>query len=170
MTQDGPMPTLTVRLKKGRDGPHTLACTRADGSVTVQHNRHDVFPPHDLTHFAVESVLGFRRGFYGLVAEGWDLADFGTPWPRGPLPPDLDPAEQIVGRLDLERATGERVDAHSLNEHVSQWHESSGVDAPRPRHVTESDLAAIRQLRNRLIARWRELAPGDSMELEFPAG
>ena len=26
------------------------------------------------------------RGFYGLVALGWDLSDFGKPWPRGPLP------------------------------------------------------------------------------------
>lgn len=130
---------LTIRLKKGRDGPHTLACTRADGSVTVQHNRHDFFPPHDLTHYAVESVLDYDCGFYGLVADGWDLADFGAPWPRGKLPGDLDPAAQ------------------------------NSPDLPVPRPVNESELSAIRQLQDRLHAQWRALPPGEAMEVEFPA-
>src|SRR5207245_8210042 len=46
------------------------------------------------------------RGFYGLVAEGWDLTDFGSPWPRGPLPPEALVSEFIVGFLDRERGAG----------------------------------------------------------------
>ena len=76
------MPDLLIRMQKKRDGSVTHTCVRRDGSATWQ--RHQgaqarFFPFHDLTHYAVETVLGMRRGFYGLVAEGWDFADFGTP-------------------------------------------------------------------------------------------
>src|ERR1051325_8090044 len=113
------MPELIIRIKKNRDGTAALSCTRADGSTTWQkqngaHAR--CFPRHDLTHYAVETVLGFRRGFYGLVAEGWDMSDFGSPWPRGKLPADAEPAELIVGFLDVERASGVRATAEDFNE------------------------------------------------------
>ena len=80
------MPDLFIRIKKKSDGSAALSCLRSDGSVTWQ--RQDgalgrFFPLHDLTHYAVESELGHSRGFYGLVAGGWNLTDFGKPWPRG---------------------------------------------------------------------------------------
>jgi len=79
---------LVIQIKKKTDGSAALSCRRGDGSVTWQ--RQDgqqgrFFPLHDLTHYAVETVLHHPRGFYGLVAEGWDLGDFGKPWPRGPM-------------------------------------------------------------------------------------
>jgi len=163
------VPILRIRLKKGRDGPHTLACTRADGSVTVQHNRQDFFPPHDLSHYAVESVLGYMKGFYGLVADGWDLSDFAAPWPRGRLPADLDPAELIVGQLDLERGTGVKLTAADLNAHVVHWLELNAPGSPAPRPVTEPQLTAIREMQARLHTEWRNLPPGEAMEVVFPA-
>ncbi|MEO6878234.1 MAG: hypothetical protein ABI205_07125, partial [Gemmatimonadaceae bacterium] len=70
------MPDLLVRFKKKSDGSAALQCTRADGTVTWQRQEGELgqfFPLHDMTHLAVESVLGLRRAFYGLVAEGWDI-------------------------------------------------------------------------------------------------
>jgi hypothetical protein len=62
-------------------------------------------------------VPGHRRGFDDLVAAGgWDLDDFGTPWPRGPLPVDMDRSEAIVGLLDVERGQGDRPTASALRE------------------------------------------------------
>src|SRR5215831_9574962 len=93
------MVRLRVRFKKNHDGTAALSCTREDGSVTWQ--RQDraggFFTRHDLTHYAVETVLNHRRGFYGLIAEGWNFSDFGRPWTRGPIPADADPSELIVG-------------------------------------------------------------------------
>src|SRR5687767_14096302 len=102
-------PPLVIRIKKGGDGRTSLSCTRADGTTTWQRQegaQASFFPRHDLTHYAVETVLRHRRGFYGLVAAGWDLSDFGTPWPRGKLPKDAHTVEMIVGFLDLDRAAG----------------------------------------------------------------
>ena len=158
------MPALVIRIKKHRDGTAALTCTRADGTSTWQRQRGaqaTFFPRHDLTHYAVETVLGHRRGFYGLVAEGWDLTDFGTPWPRGRLPADADPAELIVGFLDLERASGERWSTAELNEKLAVH---LGAHAPS---ISDEQLAAVRARRAELFARWDAVPPGDSLELPF---
>ena len=63
------MPDLVIRIKKKTDGSAALSCTRADGSVTWQRQDGKLglfFPLHDLTHYAVETTLGFSRAFYGL--------------------------------------------------------------------------------------------------------
>src|SRR2546423_13823470 len=109
---------MVIRIKKPADGRTALSCTRADGSTPWQRQEGGqarFLPRHDLTHYAVESVLGIRNGFYGLVAAGWDLSDFGTPWPRGRIPPEANLAEIIVGFLDRERASGEHATAADLN-------------------------------------------------------
>ncbi|MGH7470188.1 MAG: hypothetical protein ACRENP_19755 [Longimicrobiales bacterium] len=156
---------MLIRLKKGKDGPHSLVCTRADGTMTMQRQPKEFFPFHDLTHYAVESVLDYRRGFYGLVALGWDLSDFGAPWPRGKLPVDLDPSELIVGQLDLERATGERRAAAELNAHVAGWFAQNAPDAKLPAGVSDDQLARIRQTVAVLHEQWRETRAGETLEL-----
>jgi hypothetical protein len=49
----------------------------------------------------VESILGFRRGFFGLVAEGWTIEETTGKTARGPIPNDAKEVEYIVGSLDL---------------------------------------------------------------------
>ena len=69
---------LSIQITKRTDGSGVLRCVRADGSMTwqKQKSRHAAFfALHDLTHFAVESALEFRRGFYGLIADGWEIDD-----------------------------------------------------------------------------------------------
>src|SRR5579862_7984108 len=100
---------LNVQIVKRADGGGVLRCMRADGSVTwqkqkTQHAEH--FALHDLTHFAVESTLGYRRGFFGLIAEGWEIEDTTGKGSRGALPPEAGEVELIVGMFDMERASG----------------------------------------------------------------
>ena len=118
---------LTIKFSKRRDGSIISRFERADGTATWQRKegaQANFFAAHDLTHYALETTLGYRRGFYGLVAEGWDLSDFGTPWPRGPLPADAEPAELIAGLLDGERAAGERSSAAEFNEKIAMYYAS----------------------------------------------
>ena len=162
------MAALTIRIKKNTDGTSALSCTRADGSVTWQSNHGEVgrfFPRHDLTHYAVETLLKHRRGFYGLVAEGWNMTDFGTPWPRGPLPADADPSELIVGFLDAERAGNVRWTAADLKEKVALYNETQRIKATFD--ITDDQLAAIRKRRAELFAMWDGVPPGESLELPF---
>jgi hypothetical protein len=135
----------------------------------MQHHAREFFPVHDLTHFAVETVLGHTRGFFGLVAEGWDLADFGSPWPRGRLPADMDPSELIVNALSLEWNTGQRATAAELQATIEHWYEENLPGQPVPPAPTDEQLADVRRAITELHQRWRDLQPGRAIELHFPA-
>jgi hypothetical protein len=68
---------MIIRCTKGKQNkPDTLTCVRDDGSITWEHSAVGI--PHDLLHFAVETTLGYRSAFYGLVAAGCDIGAFGT--------------------------------------------------------------------------------------------
>jgi len=159
---------MVIRIKKGADGRTSLSCTRADGTATWQRQegaQASFFPRHDLTHYAVETVLGQRRGFYGLVAGGWDLSDFGTPWPRGELPKDANLSEIIVGFFDRERASGEMGTAEELNAELAAY--CGENDIPAPDALTEEYLWLVRQKRGDLFTRWEAVEPGGALELSF---
>ena len=145
-----------------------LRCVRADGSVTWQKqtDRHaPFFALHDLTHFAVESVLGFRRGFFGLVADGWDLEETTGKGSRGGLPEDAIHVESIVGTLDSERACGEVWSAKDFNHHLALHATAAGIAAPQA--LSDDNLNRTRSLRAKLFARWHALEPGEMLELQW---
>ena len=76
-----------------------LKCIRADGTTTwqKQSERHAAFfSLHDLTHFAVETTLGLKRAFFGLIAEGWDIEDTTGKGARGPLPAEAIEVERVA--------------------------------------------------------------------------
>jgi len=96
---------LQIEIVKQPDGAGVLRCVRQDGSVTWQkQTRHTAhFALHDLTHYAVETALGYRRGFFGLISEGWDVDDTTGKGARGTLPAEAVEVERIVGLFDAER-------------------------------------------------------------------
>src|SRR6266571_3914122 len=138
------MNDLLIRIKKKSDGSAALSCLRADGSVTWQ--RQDgqqgrFFPLHDLTHYAVETVLGHTRGFYGLVAEF------------------------IVGFLDRERGAGVEWSAAEFRGAAATYFVQHACDAPCT--VTDNDLRQVRDKRQELFAQWAALPAGETLELRF---
>jgi hypothetical protein len=163
------MPDLIIRIKKKNDGSAAFSATRADGSVTWQQQngaQGRFFPQHDLTHFAVETVLGYRRAFYGLLAEGWDLARFALPGAAEFLPAEALLAEVIVGMFDSERGSGERTSADDFNWKLDTYYEAHR--SPRPEfRMNDEQMAAIRRRRAELFDRWTALPAGDTLELGF---
>lgn len=172
------MPDLTITLKRHPDGSASLACTRPDGTTTWQRQTGQLahfFPQHDLTHYAVETTLGFRRGFYGLIADGWDIGDFAAPWPRGPMPPEGGQVELIVGFFDAERAAGAPMTAAEFREHAARFiaareAKRPGVEIAAPRALSDEELQRVRARRAELLARWFAVREGDALELEFQRG
>jgi hypothetical protein len=152
---------LTIQITKRADGAGVLRCTRADGSVTWQKqaDRHAAFfALHDLTHFAVESVLGFRQGFYGLLAAGWDIEDTGGKGARGRLPPEAVEVERIVGLFDTERGSGVFLTAEDYDLFAT----------PGMRRLSDEEIVRVRTRRGELFSQWAAVAPGEAMELKFP--
>jgi hypothetical protein len=157
---------MLIQLKKGRDGPSTLACVRVDGSRTWA-KEHPFFPLHDLTHFAVESVLGFDEAFFGLIAAGWEIDDFAKPGASARLPPEAQVAEHLVGLLDRERARSQPMTAAEVNEALAASLPLSTEESFQT--ITDVQLQAMRELWRDLAARWRESAPGGTLEVPFSA-
>ena len=167
-------PSLHIRLKRHSDGSASITCTRADGSVTWQRQPGQlglVFPPHDLTHLAVETVLGYRGAFYGLVADGWDINDFAPPFPRGEIPAEARVVELLVGSFDSERRGFSHWTTEEFNAHTAM--RASALPPSKaltPRLLTEAELAAVRVERAKLLECWRSLQGGQCLELEFRRG
>ena len=165
---------LQIRLKRHPDGSASLTCTRRDGSVTWQRQHGPtarVMPAHDLTHFAVETALGFRHGFYGLLVDGWEITDFAAPWPRGAIPDEALVVELIVGFFDAERRQGEVMTAEAFQVQAEQYVASRlAVGKKMPdglRSLTDDELARVRARRDDLLARWADVPVGGDLDLGF---
>jgi hypothetical protein len=162
---------MIIRLTKRRDGSVVLRCDRADGTATWQ--RQDgqlasVFPFHDITHYVVETELGFRSGFFGLVADGWDIRDTGGKSVRGPLPTEAVVVEQVVGVFDVQRTLGVEWTAAEVNEHSRLY--VSGRGGPEVRPFTDEEITRVRERVRQLGQRWKEMAPDETLELPFNTG
>jgi hypothetical protein len=147
---------LRIEIVKRPDGTGVLRCIREDGSLTWQKQaRHAAhFALHDLTHYSVETALGYRRGFFGLIAEGWDLDDTTGKGTRGSLPAEALEAERIVGLFDAERASGQLWSCEQFNESA-------------PRQLTSAEIQRVRALRSDLFQKWSLVNPGDKLQLTF---
>lgn len=157
---------MLIQLKKGRDGPSNLTCVRGDGTRTWG-KLHPFFPVHDLTHCAVESVLGLQEGFFGLVASGWSIDDFVKPAAAARMPVEALWAESIVGLLDLERGAGQAMPASEFNAALAAALAGQGLAAFR--QITAGELARVRALRDELRMRWQALPLGGTLDVPFPA-
>ncbi|MGH7680054.1 MAG: hypothetical protein ACRENU_16415 [Gemmatimonadaceae bacterium] len=160
---------LKVMITKRADGSGLLKCIRADGTETWQkqttrHASH--FALHDLTHFAVESELGVRDAFYGLIADGWSIEDTTGKGERGALPPEALFVENLVGTFDMERASGSRWTAEEFNDATTRHAAAGG--RPVPRKLTDGEIARIRKRRAELFAQWHALPNGQVLTLSFP--
>jgi hypothetical protein len=86
----------------------------------------------------VETVLGSRRGFFGLISEGWDFDDATGKGTRGALPEEASQVERIVGLFDAERGSAATWTAAELNQF-----------AARP--ITQPEIQRVRELRATLF-------------------
>ena len=159
---------MIIRIKKGKDGSGALTCEREDGSIVYQ--RQDAkqagfFVRHDLTHYAVETVLGHRKGFYGLIAAGWTFEDFGEKWDKRKFPADAEPSELIVGLFDAQRASEATWSAAEFNEHARVFMRQVGVEIGDV--IDQEQFERVQARIGELMKRWERVKPGGTLELEF---
>jgi hypothetical protein len=159
---------VKIRLKKTGDGRPVVTAVRADGSTTSGRlGAGDFGAVHDLAHFAVETALGLRSGFYGLLAQGWAISDFAAKGAAARLPDEAIVAECLVGQITNGVFGGPAMSAADFF-----WHVRAAVAALRPNAtVPELDEAGFRALRaslDALLARWHALPPGATLGLDFP--
>jgi hypothetical protein len=165
------MPTLTLRIKKRPDTSAILVLVREDGSSTAG----AIGPPngygpvHDLAHYVVERTLGLSEGFLGLVASGWEIADFERKGVAKQLPAEAVLAEVAAGEISRQAMMWQWSSAEDY-----AWAVRATVRQSRPGYalpeITESLFEGMRVELVELRQRWNELAPGDTLELSFASG
>ncbi|PYI90861.1 MAG: hypothetical protein DME97_16025 [Verrucomicrobia bacterium] len=159
---------MLIEFTKRADGRTVLRCLRADGSVTWQRNddrNARFFPLHDLTHYAVETELGFSQGFFGLIAKGWNIDETTGQTARGALPNEALEVEYIVSAFSAERAAGAIASAAEFNQLARTFASAKGMPPPRP--LSDEDLVRVRSRFDELAAKWRSLQPDETLELTF---
>ncbi|MDR6787461.1 hypothetical protein J2Y58_000802 [Sphingomonas sp. BE138] len=112
--------------------------------------------PHDMVHFAVESVLA-QRGFLSLVKDG-EPAGYGT---RGD-----DGAEAIERLVETFQAElwGGRVPAAAL---IATYQHACAARGHAASPVTPDAVDAIRTRLDDLTARWSAVAINEALVLRF---
>lgn len=136
--------------------------------------------PHDLVHYLVETRLGMRHGFWGLVAAGtnFNYLSFVADQIRAGLPPDPPndgPAPDLTELVQVESVarslTGTDTDAACLGK-VRDTCARHGVPVPlaldsRSAGAPEKAVGELRGELAELTARWRALAAGRSLVLPY---
>lgn len=152
-----------------RNGQSVITCVRDDGSQTYSKSRHgEFFATHDLLHYAVETTLGERQAFFGLIEAGWSIDAFNMPGAAGKLPAAAIFVEHVVNLMMQEIAFDSPRSAKELNSEVSgaMGAVRRPVAAPT-RLLTDAELTAIRARFAELLGQFRSLPPGGQLELAF---
>ncbi|MFO1011141.1 MAG: hypothetical protein U1F29_13845 [Planctomycetota bacterium] len=161
------MPTLRIELKKGRGGPDSLACVRADGSRTWERVQAAI-ALHDLVHFVVEREFRWTDGFYGLVASGWSITDFYDKEKARTLPPGALRAEHMVAFF--WRELGGQEEPGLADFHAAIDAQNAKEPALALPHPTQAQVERVRREVRDLASRWRAVAAGKTLALEFVVG
>jgi hypothetical protein len=162
------MPTLTFRIKKCLDANAILVLVREDGSSTSG----SIGPPggygpvHDLAHYVVERTLGLSEGFLGLVASGWEIADFEVKGTAKRLPAEAVLAEVAAGELSRQAMMWQW---SSAEDYV--WAVETTVRKSQPDYrlsaFSDDRFEEMRVELLHLRQQWNQLAPGETMELKL---
>lgn len=162
---------MLIKFAKHANRPPTMNCVRDDGSATwftASAANGDYFVSHDLLHYAVEAILGYTTAFYGLVAAGRDLNDFGSTEgvkDERPNSAEAMDAERLVGLIQTLSAHGSSPGYEAV---ADAW-----AAAPEPHSsskvpVTEAQLTEIYIVWGKLVRRWQTIDVNGAMELTFP--
>lgn len=151
-----------MRILMTRTSPdrHRFAIVRADGSREEANLETRSLLVHDLVHYAVETEVPFRLGFYGLLAAGQTLAalsDTTQPWPTGT---EVAAAESLVGPLQsmLKGGAFDPVEARAKFELF---------------HSTPPSVELLGRIGSRfrdVFGRYSSTRFGETLELEWPEG
>ena len=138
---------------------------RQDGTISWQNygNQGDFFPGHDLTHCAVETILGYRHAFYGMIASGRELEDFGS-GDAASFHPEAIYSESLVGLLTTAELRGTILPFEEIKRTIDEKTSEAGF---LPMELTEADVLRIRVKSQELKERWTKLPAGTELVLDF---
>jgi hypothetical protein len=155
---------MEITFTKNSGKSHNISCKRTNGTVTWMPNS-SFFIIHDLCHYAMETKLGLRKAFYGMLAAGTDIRDFGLPKEQRTfqLTEEAIFAEQMVNLLTIEYTQGQIENFVSM---LSKICHSDNHLSKIP-EIKPEKLDEIRSSYDGLMNQWILLPEGKTMTLNF---
>jgi len=159
---------MTIRFTKGQGKRDTLAIIRDDGTSTWSALTPG-FATHDFMHYALETALGCKDAFLGLVGRGLAIESFGEVDPATRQKPQL-PAEAIYAETTVQTLwqywmAGDWPEAGALSDLLEIAWQQFGM--PAPERITTEQLSHVREIFMGLVSRWERVLPGETLEVTF---
>jgi hypothetical protein len=153
---------MMMQITKNIDKPHVICYIRDDGSKTWMH-ADNFFVLHDLSHYAIEKILGYTTAFMGMLNKGMDIKDFENREKRKTvtMTNEARNSEQMANLFLMEVAQGNLADFNDTLKETFAGADQA-FDAPV---VTNNQLAAIRKHLRELYKSWEDLPAGETMSL-----
>ena len=151
-----------MEITKNIDKPHVICYMRDDGSKTWMY-ADNFFVRHDLSHYAIEKILGYTTAFMGMLNNGMDIKDFEDREKRKKITMTKEAmnSEQMANLFLMEVVQGYLADFNDTLKQTFTVKEQV-FDAPI---VTRNQLATIRKYVRELYKNWDELPAGETMSL-----
>ncbi|MEO8171808.1 MAG: hypothetical protein ABI581_01950 [Sediminibacterium sp.] len=153
-----------MRIKKNTSKPHVIKYIRNNGTDTWMYSD-EFFVRHDLSHYAIESIMQYRTAFNGMLNNGMDIKDFEDKEKRAriPITDEACYAENFSNLFLTEILQGEFDDFNAV-----QQDSFNGMNTQfKPLTLGEEKITGIRNYLRRLLQQWNELPAGETMELTF---
>ena len=155
---------MVIQLTKNRTKPHIIKYIRDNGTETWMYSD-DFFVRHDISHFILESVLGYHTAFNGMINQGMDIRDFENKEKRAALTVTDEAyyAENLANLFLIELAQGEFNDFNRIQQDAFvSWNTRFPVI-----FLANDKIAQIRTQLRKLLHQWEVLPEGEKMELIF---
>jgi hypothetical protein len=155
---------MMIQFTKNTGKPHIIKYIRDNGTETWMPSD-DFFVRHDLSHYAIEKILGYRTAFNGMLNNGMNIKDFENREKRAAMciTEEALYAENMANLFLVEIAQGGFDDFNTVQQ---QTFTSFNKQFPAIT-LTEEKINRIRIYLRQLLLQWNDLPAGSTLELEF---
>lgn len=155
---------MEISFTKNTAAEHSITYRRDDGSVTWM-RASLYFIRHDLSHYAIETTLGYRTAFMGMINAGMGIRDFEDRKKRLSMHVTDEAwyAESMANIFMMELAQGRVED---FNQVAAAAFAEMKLPVPPPR-LTLAEGDEIRRRLQELITQWQQVPEKESLLLTF---
>ena len=154
---------LTLRFTRVSPTHHRFEYRRADGTGETIEMETTSLLVHDLLHYVVESEVGLKGSFYGILGRIGGYEELSVAGGVA-LGGEIAITERVVGALTGAMQQDD-LDADAFAAQVREYLEIYEERAPR--WFTPAFIAAVRERLRQLMGCWNATPFGETMELEF---
>ncbi|HEY1047006.1 MAG TPA: hypothetical protein VGF79_11245 [Bacteroidia bacterium] len=155
---------MQITFKKRQGKKHIITYQR-EGKDLHWVDADDFLILHDLSHYAIETNLGYTTAFWGMIKSGVDPEQFLVKEVRDRLFVSNEAwyAENMANLVLIEWSQGKFDDFNQVLNEVIQQTDSN---LP-PIELNEQQIIDIRETYKKLVNQWEMLASDGQMELKF---